>query len=651
MVSTLEHIRESARQTRNKDSNFTKYLLYYFELHVPASAIEAGGPTKYLFPLVLSPTSYSMDEPFTVEATPTQGGGLYVEENGIVQRMIRLQGNTGFKPRFLKVAGVPTLKTKGKSFSRVLPDKVLDRISGQRHFQYLQDSVFRTYADLKRNPATAKETRLYFHNQQDSEAWWVVPKNFGLDRDASNPVTYNYNIELLAVDAYKPQDYDFSEDQSLFDEIKDKIRSIKRGVDLVNGAINDLNALRGQIKSFVNNIAVLIDSVTLIMTKTEDFLNGTSEFIQTPFSSITAALGRFDVATDSIHTYLGFSDVPKVFPENTLNKFRVVQDGLELLGRYPQQFETPTETEIRKLREQQEYRRNISNERKEEAEAFGSPTTFTEVLNLGTQLTAGDALSIDGESLAGGSMHKFKSARSVVIGQGDSLVTLAAKYLGDARLWQYIAVLNGLKAPFIDKQASAPLVSSTSLGSELSGTATGADESPFGDALGVGSQILIPSNQTSTLEQAVLPVLGARLEESAAAQFLGTDLAMEAVGDVYGSSRAQYDIAIDTDLGSVDAKTVSGIDNLSQLVTLRLLTEQGQDQLYKQLGMPRIVSLGFTDLNLETAELRLRETLVGDPRIAAVDNLILEQDQDALVVELDVQIQGFTESQHVRIAL
>ena len=647
-VSTLAYVKEKARQAFNEDDFFFKRMLYFFELHIPAE-VGVLGDTDFLFPLIIPPENYTMEEPFTLEVTPTQGGGLYVEENGIVQRMIRLRGHTGFKPRNLNLPSslgpVPsTLPPEKKSYSRELPFVSLGALSGQRHFQYLQDSVFRTYADLKRDPAMAKDTSLIFHNPRDGEHWLVAPQRFLLERDNSNRVLYRYSIDLLVLDKAEAREADFSEDKSLFDSWKDTLRGIKKAIDMATGAINDVTALISEIKNFVKGITKIIDSVTAIIDAATNFVDGITEFIKLPYAFLESTLGLVDAAMSAVNAVMELGETAQNFPETAMNKLRQIGDGLEQLGQNPATWETPTEATVRKLREKQEAQRSLSAGRRTEALESTPPVTFEELRNLGTKLTPGDVQSAEGELTVGSAIKKFKSARQVTIGQGDSLVSLAARYMGDARLWQHIAVMNGLKAPFVDKQASIPLVSAV----------TGAEGGPFDGTLGVGSKLLIPTNQKSALQMPVLPVQGVKAEESAETQFLGSDFKIEAVSDVYGSSRAQYDIAINTDLGSVDAKAVEGMDNLGQMIMLRLLTEYGTDTLYKKVGIRRIVGTRFTDVDLETARYRIQEAVGKDPRVAAVRNVIFSQPEggeDQLHVDITVIVRGFTEPRKVSVTL
>lgn len=641
-TSTLNFIKERARQNANDDADFLRRVLYYFELRFPAKVSFTGFSDRFIYPLVIPPSNYSVEEPFAVEASYTQGGGLYVEENGIVQRIIRLRGHTGFKPRILNNIGPPSpvnLPPEKKSHSRELSNFAPGALSGQRHFQYLNDSIFRLYGDLKRDPATASQTSLLFHNPRDREHWLVAPQKFMLERDASKRLLYNYNIELLVLDAGDiGPDIDFSEDKSIFEWIKDGLRTLKKAVDMISGAINDLTALVGEIRLFVDNIVTLIATISEIQDAVQSFIDGLSDLIELPYTLLQDTIEAVDEAAETL------AENAASVPDYAINKMRQVNDGLVQIGQYPENWETPNTAQMRKLRERQEKRRQWSIERKEDALESSSPTTFSQVRDLGTQLTPGDALSADGELTLGSEVVQFKNAREIEISQGDTLTSLAAQYLGDARLWQQIAVLNGLKPPFIDAQANLP----------LSGGAVAADGDVFPNTLGLGAVILIPTNQKSTLDLPILPVQGVRNEEDTDKKFLGTDFELEAVTGIAGSSRAFYDIPINAVQGSVDAKTISGLDNLSQMIILRLLTEYGTDTLYKRVGIRRIVGTRFAAVDLETVRFHVLEALSKDPRIAQVESLLFEQvagQEDQLQIDARVQIRGFAQARSVAVQI
>ncbi|OGO08150.1 MAG: hypothetical protein A2Y61_00250 [Chloroflexi bacterium RBG_13_60_13] len=666
MSSFIAFVKEKFRQQVMEDEDFLKRHLFFFEMRVPFDVATLGGFFGFLFPIVIPPRSYMISEPFTLEAIPTQGGGLYVEENGIVQRTIRIQGTTGFKPRPLKVrlgdAFPAILDAKKKSYTRELPDRIFDKISGQRHMHYLQDAVFRTYADLKRDPATAADTALIFHNPADRESWLVAPREFSIERDASAPHLYNYNIELLVLDKATVVKEDFSEDKGLFDTIKDRLRAIRKAIDMATGAINDLTALAAEIRSVVNEIDNIIDSVNAVLDAATDFVNGVTSLIEVPFTFVESAIQSVESSIAHIHAWVdqgaAILETTVLFPEIVIQKFATLQDSFETLASFPSAYERSLDTLMRLKRELQESRRSLTDDRKQDALDYGNPTTLDAVRSLGTQLTAGDVQSAEGQITAGSLVRTYKSARQVTIEDGDTLAGLAARYMGDARLWQYIAVINGLKPPYIDSQASVPLVGGVGTGSVLTGGATGADETPFSKALGVGSKILIPTNQTSSLDLPILPVMGVKSDEPAENQLLGTDFLLDAVGGNYGSSREQYDIPIDTEGGGVDAKLVRGMDNMAQAVVIRMLTDRGTDSLYKQLGVQRVVSMGFTSLDLAMARFRIIDAIARDPRVASIQLVKFQQGDegnpataDQLKVDLKVRVRGFSESRPVQVIL
>jgi len=220
--------------------------------------------------------------------------------------------------------------------------------------------------------------------------------------------------------------------------------------------------------------------------------------------------------------------------------------------------------------------------------------------------------------------------------------------LGDARLWQDLAVVNGLKPPFINKQASFNLIK--------------ADEAVLPGVLGMGDKIIIPSTSKGPAQLPILPVLGVKPWESLEVQLLGRDIALELVPEASHPGRPLYDIPIDVEGGSVDIKTVSGIPNLSQGLMLRLSTEKGTDILYSQLGLERVVGLNIAPLDLETTRLRISQAVGQDARIASVRSVVFEGIDndtvldpsvplDALIVDLTAEVRGFVENANVRLTL
>lgn len=671
-VSTLEYFKEKARQEKTEDFNFLKRFLYFFELVIPAQASESGNKINFLFPLVIPPESIMVSEPYTVEVTPTQNGGLYIEENGIVQRDISIKGNTGFKPRMLHTSSsfgsantatsavsgavgsvvndlgaavgmAHTQPVESKSYSRSLPVNVLAAISGQRHFQYLQDAVFRTYADLKKDPATAAETKLKFHNPRDDEHWEVVPTKFSLEREKGRRFLYVYSIDLIAVGPAEAAELNYSEDKTVFDQFRDKISVAKKGLDIVNGSINDLTRLQDDLRTSIANINVIIDGANRIKSNVQDFVNGTTRLIETSHKTVMNLVDTVETSLVDAHI-LARANVTREVPETPTHMLRKLNTGLEFIGSSPELFITSVNTEAESVKASQNKSKIFTTEQINEAKNSDTPKTYAGVNALGSALTQGEAIAIEGEVTINSYVNTYTSSKKVSIQQGDTLLSLAARYMGDARLWQYIAIANGLEAPFVDDIASKDI---SKIG----------DESPFGSAFGIGDYINIPTNSASINSYPILPVLGTATDESIENQLLGVDFALDPIQKRLDetvtpfSNRVLYDIPIDYEKGALDAKLVEGLANIKQSIIMRVVTEKGSVLLFKNFGLSAIVGTGFTPTDLENSKYRIRESILSDPRLSSIGSLILKQDKDALSMEVDIGLRGFSEIKTVQALL
>lgn len=636
MASAVNTALEALRQSRALDRDFYKRSTYFFELKVP-ERLSNLSTNSFLFPILL-PQGYEMEEPFTVEKTPTQGGGLSVEENGIVQRTIRIRGTTGFKPRQVKgnYKGALTLVSPEKrSHSRMLPSAIVeDKLSGQRHFQYLNDAVFRTYADLKRDPATAEGTELIFHNPKEQEHWRVIPENFKLTRDKSQATLYNYDITMTAVGQANSELWQFSEDRGVLNTMRDSLQMVQSGIDLASGAVNDITAVVGELSRLIKDVGTIISNVTTILEAASDFAAGVTSLIEAPYALINET-GDLLEAGMQAYADLEALDVTDI-GENMAQKFNTMLDGLERIGSQPEAFETQTDVQLRETKKRQEVLTSASASTIATAEDTPAPDTLADSADLGTTMTEGDIESARGELGIGRQVLTYTGAQEVSVEQGDTLVNLAAKYLGDARLWQQIAALNGIKPPFIDDLASAPL--------------SPVEQEALPGALGVGRKIMIPNFSKPPSAMAQLPILGVRAEEDAETHMMGRDVQLTKVSGRTGAP--QFDWAIDTEGGSVDLKTVKGRNNLGQGLEFRLRVEKGSDILYKQMGLERVIGLNGTAADLEMVRFRIAQCVQQDPRVANVREVVLEDGGDTSVeADITAEIRGFADGITIRPAL
>ena len=191
---------------------------------------------------------------------------------------------------------------------------------------------------------------------------------------------------------------------------------------------------------------------------------------------------------------------------------------------------------------------------------------------------------------------------------GDTLQSLAAKRLGDARKWRAIAVLNNLTEPYISKDG-------------------------FPGTKKIGDRILIPSFDPPPQNRAITPVIGVAPNVPAEKRLLGTDLKLKRLTDRPGDF---YDFEIDVEAGSDDIKTTEGIDNLKQALLVRLRTERGTNQLYRQVGHERVIAVSEPGIDRDQVIFRIGQAVRADPRVTDLRRINGQVVVDRVDIEMDV---------------
>lgn len=611
----FEAIREELRRARLDDTDFLTGQTYYFELRVPRESVPFVGGASFVFPLTLAPQQLSIEEFFTVAETETQGGGLYVERNGIIKRTIRMRGTFGFKPKqWLGDAGLALVDPGRRGFNRAVKERVFayrEHFSGQRHFQFLQDAVFRTYSDLLQNPAYANDTYLIWHNPKDDEHWFVEPKRFMSDRDTSkNRVNYPWDIELLA---YAPADdigRTFTEDKDLLDAMRSPFRMINSAINLGRGAVQDITGFIQELDNLVAGVAATVNNFTGLLDDAANVVNGTARLLSSPFDGVNS------IATSLATNLEALGNATTALPDTISQSMRQMEDALDRLGQFPQFFQTDTQQRLQAAQRSGELSTSRSRSQLQAAADLGPPNSFQAVLALGTDPLPGDLQKADSELGIGRQLTQYQSATEYVVAPGDTLQGLASRFLGDAREWRAIAVLNDLQAPYVSDTGMPGMVS-------------------------VGDVLLIPSTNPPPTAQTITPVLGVDPSASGAERLLGTDLKITRMGDF----RDTFDLEIDVDGGSVDFQIVAGVPNLAQALLSRIRTEKGTNPLYREVGVDRIVGTRDASLTRNVAVFRIAQAVRADPRVAAVTNLRTSAgNADAISIDFDVQPVSFSGS-------
>lgn len=109
--------------------------------------------------------------------------------------------------------------------------------------------------------------------------------------------------------------------------------------------------------------------------------------------------------------------------------------------------------------------------------------------------------------------------------------------------------------------------------------------------------------------------------------------------------------------GNRGLAAVSGIDNLTQALTLRLLVDQGE---LEALGHPRygsrireLLGAKLDRANLELMRRFVRQSLLDDPRVAEVVRVVVQPRFDTPgVVDVDAEVRSTGgESTHIGVSL
>ncbi|MGH8035821.1 MAG: LysM peptidoglycan-binding domain-containing protein, partial [Lysobacterales bacterium] len=299
---------------------------------------------------------------------------------------------------------------------------------------------------------------------------------------------------------------------------------------------------------------------------------------------------------------------------NVAAAFKDIEDGWNAVGRFMEKYWL---TDL--------YRNLQNKERRANRLGTGTPAdAATAAHGNGRQAVAvvfghpsqpGDTLRNQDPATTASSRYqpnKYQGFQAVVVGQGDTLQSLAASQMGDPNEWPVIAVVNQLKAPYITD------------GAKLPGTL-----SP-GDAIMIPVSGVVSKPDTFTTGD---PAHGA----NQAVNVLGVDFEREPL------PTGQFGWRINTAGGSVDVLKVRGVDNLAQGLDGRLHTTQGENILYPQFGLPR--GVGGRSLESEeevSSRFQIRQQLLADARVEQVVSLRFTPIEDRLEIEADVQPVGLT---------
>lgn len=632
---------------RTDDALFVSESVYFFELRLPR-----GSGTKYtqryLFPLAINPENLSMSEPFTVEATPTLGGGLVVEQGGIVQRTIRLRGNFGvYQAAFHGDVNQLNAKTTlPRSFGRSLEPQVLGVLSGQKLFSYLQDAVFRLFSDFKKDPTTAAGTSLLFHSPRESESWEVVPTRFGNDRAAGRPLDYPYEIELLAVQAAELATDLTSADQPVLDILSSALHTAKNVLTRATAAINALTAAQGQLRNYFRQFDAIIVQAGAVMDAVSHFIAGTTDIIDIPASTVRLLATTIRTSLETfVASVNGIKDVPQTYEQS----LRQLEGSCYYLLNHPSSFAQANQAARQAQAAVVIYEAALARQDAQlaqaaaEATALALPATFAQAKALGTATTPEQIAQLLTDVTFDEAPVAYTGSFAYTVKAGDTLSNIAARFLGDARLWRYLAAANNLPPPYNPLVSTMPLVARGQTANVRS--------------LNLGDVLQVPDFSSPAADDS-LATLGADPAAPVAERVFGTDLALSRVANYAQGTRDIYsgqklDWVVDQSKGATGVLHAKGFDNLAQGLLTRVSLTRGQDPLYVNLGIDPVVTSGYGDIDAQTVAFNLRTALVADPRVQQVNSLQVTPSAagDGLVLTGQVQTRALADAVPIVIPL
>jgi hypothetical protein len=618
---------EAARQERLDDARFLRGprpgdTLYLFELRVPGRALsDAGGRGVTLFyPMVISPESYTMEEGFAISLTPGLRGGLAVEENGVVQRKLRIAGTTGFAPKKLRADAFPNMTSKaGASHAGMRGGPIWSgaMYSGQRHFHMLQDRVFRLYGDLKRDPNYAADVELYFHNLRDEEHWRVVPEQFNMSRRG---FLYAYEISLIIVGPGNKPDVTSNVDGSPEAAVIGSAATAAGSPAATAGAatatkkkttpataavkdtqswyrnfINNVRALAGTIRQFA---ADLQGYVTLGLQLVEEAVALVEQITNAVLSYVSLFVGALDALASlarRIESFIeGVVSAILNFPDLVKQAWFNLVDALHLGAAFGDPEATISGASAGLSSSDRRSAQDINTTPNTLRAATGGTESSEAVRRSGTALTTAEIVALRNRLNTIEDVPAFSSLEDYAVGNADTLTSISLRAFGSPKFGWVIAELNGLRPPYISAV-------------------------PLPGTVRPGERIALPSLSTGTSGDMISSYVRAESTASRQTQLFFRD------AKIGTSSRysTKVDLVLDATKGNRSVETVEGLANLQQAIKTRLAIQLGQSVLFPTLGMERLIGLNDAEVDAEILRIGLQRTLQADGRVQTIPKIRL----------------------------
>lgn len=560
----------------------------------PTKQPAGGGLIKSLalYQFTTPPQVIEVTEAAATNIIPTQGGGKFVESQGNLFKDIRISGTVGFRPNVpsrelfpgLERAGGPSISTPASFIPLLTRDnRGLDpkEVTGFDEMMFLRN-IFRAYFDLKGSDVLANQIALVWIYSKESESYVVEPISFTTSRDKSNPLSWTYSIQLRSLyklDATFAYEFDsvdlFSAINNVFTMLNSMVNGITRALTTIADLIDYVaNLPANLIQTIFSGFTTVLRGVAAVKRSGSNFSKTVTESLLRTLKSTTNELrAAFDEK-------YGLQDPSKLLEGNIGS----IRHSLIVL-------EKATEA---MLTNDSLWREDKNIQVADYSQAYLSETGEA-------PLTAGSLLNPANITMPAAAVEKEVTG-------GDTIRTLALKYLGDEAAWKKLAIMNNLKPPYI--------------------SANGGD-----GVLRPGDTILVPQSSTTTsspVSRTVNPDAASEAQRPMMKRY-GRDLRLQEIGGELA------DFAT-TSGGDIDV--VEGVDNVIQAVKIKFSTEQGELPTHPRFGAKYPVGTKLGMATVQEFALNTRRTFFQDLRIEEILSMDTYASGDQIFIKSHLKLIG-----------
>jgi hypothetical protein len=526
----------------------------------------------FVFPL--NPTTYRLTEPFQKTLTPGSDDTVTREENGIIVRRIELEGTFGLNER--RARGFQGAQGSGGP------------LTGTQHFEELRN-FFRRYSAFKKEPKTSARVVMIFHALRSDDHFVVVPESLVTPRDAKrNRVHYEYKISLDAVDEATRSGLTASVNQP--EQFTRPLGDVAAAFNEARASVAELTADLGTLRRRVQNIDAVIIQAGQVLNAVGAFLSGGARLVSTPISSVALLAEVVGQNFEQLVRDVDPTDDGAPLRELARAGFRLeaMLNRILVYDEIFQNFEEGLETLF-------EGERALSQDEilagRGQAVGGGDDTAGASA-GSGVRARAGTVAEE-----AGLAIPRNTALIEREITRTDSLESIATE-AGTAP--EAIIVLNDLRPPYF-APAGGPGV------------------------LGPGDVIVIPGPDARNQ--------GGRATGRGAQDYLEADEAVYGVDIGIVDSGGKFDIGIDA-AGGLDCTLARGVQNIVQGTEITVNTERGQTVFAPDVGIRRNVGVKGTAQHALLASIVLREAILLDSRVAAIQSSRVVLEGDTLQQEI-----------------